>query len=255
MGKKTAVISGASTGMGAASAVRLAKDGFDLVLAARTVSKLEETAEACRAAGAEVLVVPTDVTKEEDVKNLFSYAIEKFGKIDFYFSNQGVLSTPKHFEDLTLDDYYLVAETNFKGTFLTLTNCLRVMKEQGYGNILITASSSAIRPESGYGVYSASKAAVLSLAKVAAIECGRFNIHINTLCPGSVVTPMTLKAQKQIQDAGGVDKVIRRPFYQLLPRDTSAEPEEIAGMVSFMASDESSYMQGAILSMDMGITL
>lgn len=251
MSKKIAVISGASTGIGEDSAVRLAKDGFDLVIAARRKEKLEAVAERCKAEGAEVLVCPADMSKEEDVKRLFDASIEKYGKIDFFFCNQGVLMNPKNFEDQTLDDYNLVADNNFKSVFLALIYSIRIMKEQGYGNILVTGSSSGIRPEAGFGVYSASKHAVVGLVKDAAIECGQFGIRINCLCPGGVWTPMVENATKYMTE-NSVN--LRRQIPTLLPNKPVAQVGEISGMVAFMASEESSYMCGSIISIDNGIT-
>lgn len=260
MSKKVAVITGASTGIGAGSAVQLAKDGFDLVIAARRKEKLEEVATQCRAEGAEVLVVPTDCTKEEDVKNLFAETKKKFGKMDFYFCNQGVIHPPRYFEEQTLDDYYLVSEGNFKSVFLCLVNAINFMKEQPEGNILVTGSSSGIRPEAGMGVYSASKHAVIGLVKDAAIECGRFNIRINCLCPGGVDTPMVNgdadidwdNLPADFRDHS--DAHIRRYTIPLLPKRVVAKVSEITGMVSFMASEQSTFMCGSVISVDCGIT-
>lgn len=251
MSKKVALITGASTGIGADSAVRLAKDGFDLAISSRSEAKLEPVAEQCRAEGAEVLVVTGDMSKEEDVKNVFQKTVEKYGKIDFYFCNQGVLMTPKVFEDQTLDDYYLVTENNFKSVFLCLIECINIMKNQDYGNILVTGSSSGIRPEAGFGVYSASKHAVVGLVKDAAIECSQFNIRINCVCPGGILTPMTMKAGADIEKDYSV---LRRSNPPMLPGREMGKPSDISSLVSFIASDQCDYICGSVISVDNGIT-
>lgn len=255
MSGKTALITGASSGIGAASAVQLAKDGFDLILAARRKEKLDEVAEKCRAEGVDVLVVPTDTSNEEEVKALFATVKERYEKLDFYFCNQGVLMKPTRFENQTLDQYYYVSENNFKSVFLCLTNCIRLMIDQECGNILVTGSSSGIRPEIGFGVYSASKHAVVGLTKDAAIECGRFGIRINCLCPGGVDTPMVAGAGI-LDDEGkaAMERYVDRAPAPLLKGRTIATVDEISGMVSFMASDKSTFMTGSVISIDCGIT-
>lgn len=129
MEKKIAIITGASSGIGKAGAIRFAKEGYNLVIAARRRNKLEEVAELCRAEGAEVLVVQGDMSNPEDVKNVFAKALEKFGTIDFVWSNQGVLTVPTVFEELTVDQFYTVSENNFKSTFLMLTEATNVFRK------------------------------------------------------------------------------------------------------------------------------
>lgn len=256
--KKVAVVTGASSGMGAASAVRLAQDGFDLVIAARRKEKLEAVAEECRKAGAETLIVTADMSKEEDVQKVFDEAVEKYGRIDFVFSNQGVLTKPTPFEELTVDQFYTVSENNFKSTFLMLTIGTNTFKKlETPGNILVTGSSSGIRPEAGFGVYSASKAAVIQLVKDAAIECGPlYNIRYNCICPGGFVTEMTDMVGRELASSQKpVEEVLRRSMPVLLPDTYMGTVDQITGVVSMMASDASSYMQGAVISVDGGITL
>ena len=260
MEKKIALITGASSGIGAAGAVRFAKEGYNLVIAARRADKLNAVAELCRAEGAEVLAVQGDMSREEDVRNVFEKALEKFGTVDFVWSNQGVLTAPTVFEELTLDQYYTVSENNFKSTFLMLIEATKTFAKLGKpGNVVCTASSSGIRPESGFGVYSASKAAVIHLVKAAAIECGiKYNIRYNCVCPGGFVSEMTTMVTDElvkIMGAGG-DMPIRKPTMNLLPERHLGDPEkELVGLVAFLASEESTFIQGAALSVDCGITL
>ena len=253
MSKKVALVSGASTGIGRAGCIRLAKEGWNLAIASRHMETLEECAELCRKEGAEVLVIQTDMSQENQVANMFAKTKEHYGAIDFYWSNQACIQEPKNFEDMNLDDFYLVSENNFKSTFLALVHGVNFFKEQGYGNILTTGSSSGIRPEAGFGVYSAAKHAVVGLTKDAAIECGRFNIRINCLCPGGFFTPMTDYCGKIFEKKG---MFLRRTGQTLLPDRIMGHPDtEIAGMVAFLASDDAAYIQGAVISVDCGITL
>lgn len=260
MEKKIAIITGASSGIGKAGAIRFAKEGYNLVIAARRRNKLEEVAELCRAEGAEVLVVQGDMSNPEDVKNVFAKALEKFGTIDFVWSNQGVLTVPTVFEELTVDQFYTVSENNFKSTFLMLTEATNVFRKlEKPGNVVCTGSSSGIRPEAGFSVYSASKAAVIHLVRAAAIECGaKYNIRYNCICPGGFVSEMTDMVSVEIKKAldAGKEMPLRRRAVYLLPSSAKGDPEtQIVGLVAFLASDESSYIQGAVFSADAGITL
>lgn len=257
--KKVAVITGASSGIGAVGAVRLAKEGFDLVIAARRENRLEEVAEKCRAEGAEVLVIKADASKEEDVNTIFDKAIDKFGTIDFVWSNQGVLTVPTVFEELTVDQFYTVSENNFKSTFLMLTKATNVFKAlKKPGNVVCTGSSSGIRAEAGFGVYSASKAAVIQLVKAAAIECGaKYNIRYNCVCPGGFVSEMTAMVGEELKKSieAGKEFPLRRSQPALLTGRNLGDPEaELVGLIAFLASDESSFITGAALSVDCGIT-
>lgn len=251
---KVALVSGAATGIGRDSAVKLAQDGFSLVLCDWNREEGEKTLGMCREQGADVDFVYTDMGKEEEVIKYFAFAVEKYGKIDFYFNNQGVIYDPKDFDDTTMEDFNMVVHSNFKACFLGLKHCLKQMKKQNYGNILVTGSSSGIRPETGFGVYSATKHAVIGLVKDAAIEYGKYNIRVNVICPGGIVTPITIGVGKYVEESG----------YQL-PRAAQmaimgksgylGTTEEIVGVVSMMATEASSYMTGAVISVDGGITL
>ena len=251
MEKKIAVITGASSGIGAAGAVRFAKEGYNLVIAARREDKLNAVAEKCRAEGAEVLVVRGDMSKEEDVKNVFKKALEKFGTIDFVWSNQGVLTAPTVFEELTVEQFYTVSENNFKSTFLMLREATNTFIWLGKpGNVVCTGSSSGIRPEAGFGVYSASKAAVVQLVKDAAIECGKkYNIRYNCVCPGDIDTPML---KSECEQLGGVyndkykEECAQRPMARL------GTPQDVAMCVFFLCSGMAPWVTGSSLVVDGG---
>lgn len=252
--EKVALVSGSATGIGRDSAVKLAQDGFSLVLCDWNREEGEATLDMCRKQGADADFVYTDMGNEEEVVKYFAFAVEKYGKIDFYFNNQGVIYDPKDLDDTTVEDFEKVDHSNFKACFLGIKHCLKQMKEQKYGNILVTGSSSGIRPETGFGVYSATKHAVIGLVKDAAMEYGKYNIRVNVVCPGGIVTPITMGVGKYVQESG----------YQL-PRAAQmaimgksgylGTTEEIVGIVSMMASEASSYMTGAVISVDGGITL
>lgn len=252
MERKIAIVSGAATGIGRASAVRLAEDGFALVLADWNEAEGKTTLGLCKDVHEDVDFVLTDMGKEVEVEKLMKFTMDKYGKIDFFFNNQGVLHMPRDFDDLTEEDMDYVLHSNFKACFFGMKYALKVMKKQGYGHILNTGSSSGIRPETGFGVYSATKHGVVGMSKVAAMEYARYDVRVNCLCPGGFITPMTMEVGQYMQEHQYQQP---KPSVALLGPAKMGDTSEIVGMVSLMASENSSYMTGAVISVDGGNTL
>lgn len=249
---KVALIAGATTGIGKASAIQLAKDGFDLVLAARGEEKGLKLVEEIKQLGVQVDFIKTDMSVEADVINLVDFTVKKYQKIDYYLGNQGVIYPPKMFDETPESDVDLVLNVNVKGTFFGMKHVIKQLLKQDSGNITIVGSSSGIRSETGFGVYSASKRAVLGLVQDAAIEYGPKNIRINAICPGGIVTPLTDATAQSMMESQFKQP---RPSLALLNGGNLGEPEDISSLVSYMASDASKYMTGAVISVDGGITL
>lgn len=249
--QKIAIISGAATGIGRASAIRLAEDGFCLVLADWNQEEGEKTLTECKKVTPDCDFVLTDMGKEADVEKLVAFTTGKYGKIDFFFNNQGVLHMPKDFDDLTEEDMDYVLHSNFKACFFGMKHVLKVMKKQQCGHILNTGSSSGIRPESGFGVYSATKHGVVGMSKVAAIEYARYDVRVNCICPGGFVTPMTMEVGKYMQEHNYAQP---KPSTALLGPARMGDTSEITGMISLLASEASSYMTGSVISVDGGNT-
>lgn len=251
--KKIALISGAATGIGRASAVRLAEDGcYTLILADWNKEELEATTAMCAEKGTEVEQLVVDMGKEAEVENMVAHVKQKYGRIDFFFNNQGVIHMPKDFENITAEDMDYVLHSNFKGCFFGMKHVGKVMIEQKEGHILNTGSSSGLRPETGFGVYSATKHAVIGLTKVAAIEYARYNVRVNCLCPGGFITPLTIAVGTYMQQNQYVQP---KSSVALLGPARMGDVSEIVGMVSTLASGDSSYTTGAVISMDGGNTL
>lgn len=253
MDKKIVLLSGAATGIGSASAVRLAEDGYALVLADWNEEEGLKTLEKCKEVNPDVDFILTDMGKEAEVEKLVEFVIDKYGKIDFFFNNQGAIHMPKDFDEITEEDMDLVLHSNFKACFYGMKHVLKVMKKQEHGHVLNTGSSSGIRPETGFGVYSATKHGVIGLTKVAAIEYARYNVRVNCLCPGGFITPLTIAVGQYM-----MENQYQQPksSVALLGPAKMGDTSEIVGMVSLLASEEnSSYMTGSIISVDGGNTL
>lgn len=252
--KKVAVVSGAATGIGRAAACRLAQDGFDLAICDWNQAEGQKTQSLCQKAGVQCEFALVDRGQGDQVKGFFDQIVAKYQKIDFYFNNQGVINHPQDLADTSLADFEKVVHSNFKGCFLGLKYCLQIMKQQNYGKILVTGSSAGIRPESGFGVYSATKFAVTGLVKDAAMEYGRYNIKINVICPGGIMTPLTKDTGEYLQRSDyqlphPVEAVIKGKYEYL------GSTDDLVEVVSLMAGKGSDYMTGAAISIDGGITL
>ncbi|MGJ8730865.1 SDR family NAD(P)-dependent oxidoreductase [Listeria aquatica] len=249
---KTAVITGASTGIGRGSALQLAKDGFDLVLADWDAEEGEKTAEMCRNEGIDATFMYADMGVEEEAEKVMQLAKDKFSKVDFYLNNQGVTHDPKLLHEITEDEARYTIHSNIMGTFFGLKYMLRIMLEQESGHIVLVSSSSGIRSETGFGMYSATKHAVVGLAQDAAMEYASKNIRVNTICPGGIMTGMTQKIGKYMMEHQFVQP---KSAAGLLRDGGLGQMDEVTGLVSFLASEKSAFMTGAILSVDGGNTL
>lgn len=249
---KVALISGGALGIGKASALQLAKDGFALVICDWNKEEGEKTAEECRKFGGQVDFIEADMSKEADVMNFVAQAKKNHDKIDFYLNNQGVIHRAKLFHEITEADADYVINTNIKGCFFGIKHVVKEMLKQKEGHIVVLGSSSGIKSETGFGVYSATKKAVLGLAQDAAIEYAKDNIRVNTICPGGIVTPLTEMVGVQMaQDQFMPPRVADI----LLNNGQLGDVSDISQLVSFLASDASRYMTGSVISVDGGITL
>jgi NAD(P)-dependent dehydrogenase (short-subunit alcohol dehydrogenase family) len=241
---KVCLVTGGGSGIGRATALKMAEEGAAAVLVAgRRQSEIDATAEACRNLGTEACALATDVTREEQVERLVAAAVGRFGRLDVAFNNAGFQErrAPLEAQDSTV--YDTVFDTNVRGVFLCLRHQLPVMFAQGSGRIVVNASVSGIRnPNHGFSLYSASKAAVLSLVRSAAMEAAPRGVCINAVAPGRVVTDMMLRS-----GVGDMASVAAG-----LPLKRMGEAQEVAEAVVWLLSDASSYVVGHVLAADGG---
>ncbi|MGB5275521.1 MAG: SDR family oxidoreductase [Flavobacteriaceae bacterium] len=204
---KIALVTGAGSGIGKAVAIALCQDGWQVVLAGRREKPLLDTAAACRKES--VLVVPTDVTKPQSVKNLFAQTIETYGRLDLLFNNAGVSGPSKPFEELTLDDWQRVVDTNLSGAFLCAREAFGIMKRQEPigGRIINNGSISAHVPRPQSAPYTASKHAITGLTKAIALDGRDFNIACGQIDIGNASSAMTQKMEAGIRQADGSLKI------------------------------------------------
>ncbi len=244
------VVTGAGSGIGRASCIKLAQNGAKIVAVDFNQTTGEETLSLIQEHGGEGIFVQADVSKNEDVERYVLLAVETYGRIDAFLNNAGVLQKFSMLSDITEGEYDRIMNVNVKGVFLGLKHVLKVMEKQGFGSIINTASTAGIRAEHSLAAYSASKHAVIGLTKAAALEYVKKGIRVNAICPGGVDTTLTQSVPLMIQETGYVPEEIPN-----MRMNRYADPSEIAEMVVFLASNKSSYMTGSIIVVDGGLTL
>lgn len=242
---KAAVVTGAGRGIGKSVALTLADAGADVVLAARTTSQLEETAEEIRARGGKALPIRTDVTDKNSVEKLMAGSLDTFGGLHILVNNAATMA-PKPLLDQSEDEWDRVMAVNLKSVFLCTQAAGRHMVQQRYGKIVNMASTGGEAAGPMNASYHASKAGVILFTKSVALEWIRYNININAVGPGFVDTDLVDQF---------IQKGTRENRLKGIPIRRFAEPQEIANLVLFLASDLSSYMVGEHVIIDGGVTV
>lgn len=242
---KVAVVTGAGRGIGRAISVSLAEAGAHLVLAARTASQLEGTAEEVRSRGRRAVVVPTDVSNREAVESLMASAVESLGGLHILVNNAATMS-PGPTLEISEEEWDRVIAVNLKSVFLCTQAAGRYMVKQGYGKIVNVASTGGEIASPMNASYHASKAAVILFTKSVAVEWIRHNVNVNAVGPGFVDTELVDQfLQRRSREDGAKAVPIRR----------LADPREVANVVVFLASDLASYMVGEHVIVDGGLTI
>jgi len=252
MGKldeKVAIVTGGSSGIGQSIALTFSKAGADVVVCGRSVANLQKVAEEIKASGRHSLVVATDVSVKEQVRNVVKQTVDKFGKIDILVNNAGVLRAATLLE-MTEEDWDYVIDINLKGVFLCTQAVAKYMIEQRYGKIINISSISGRGGGLGDGVsYCASKAGVIQLTKNAAYELGAYGISVNSIAPGLIITPMTSLETSPEQFERFIES---RKKASVLGK--VGDPQDIANVALFLASEDSSFISGQTIPVDGGRT-
>lgn len=244
---KVVLVTGASSGIGAATALALGRQGARVVLAARRVAECENVAQQVRAAGGEAWAMAVDVTDEASVQRCVEGTVERFGRLDGAFNNAGALGTGAPLHTLAAADVQALLQANVLGVFHALKHQLAAMLASGGGAIVNNLSIVSEVAFAGTSAYTASKHGALGLTRNAALEYFKQGIRVNAISPGPTVTPMALAG---FGSEGGM-----RAALQALPPGRPALPEEMAAPVLFLLSDAARYISGHNLVVDGGYTL
>lgn len=242
---KVALITGASRGIGESIARLLASKGAHVIVSSRKIDGCEAVAASIRENGGKASAFACHVGEMEQITAMFEHIKSEFGKIDILVNNAAANPYFGHILDTDLAAYQKTVDVNIRGYFFMSIEAGKMMREQGGGVILNTASVNGVTPGDMQGIYSITKAAVISMTKSFAKECGKLNIRVNALLPGLTDT--------KFASALTTNDSILKHALKVIPLGRVADPDEMAGTVLYLVSDASSYTTGACINVDGGM--
>jgi NAD(P)-dependent dehydrogenase (short-subunit alcohol dehydrogenase family) len=245
---KCAIVTGGASGIGKATALLLAEEGAAVVIADINQEQGQQTENEINSAGGQALFIPCNVARAEDCERVVQTAVNTFGRLDIVFNNAGIIRRT-NVTNISEEDWDLVMAINVKSIFLMCKYAVPHMSERG-GSIINTGSGWGIKGGRNAISYCASKGAVVNMTRALAIDHGPQNIRVNCICPGDTDTPMLRNEARQLGQAEDIFLAEAKER----PLNRYAQPIEIAQSVLYLASDESSYVTGAVLAVDGGGT-
>jgi NAD(P)-dependent dehydrogenase (short-subunit alcohol dehydrogenase family) len=252
---KVALVTGANSGIGEATALLLADAGAAVGALGRDVDELEQVARRINERLGQALVLAADVSNPNEMQRAVDALAQRFGRLDIVFANAGINGTWAPLADLTPDEWDNTLAVNLKGAFLTLKAALPLLKREG-GSVILNASINGTRvfSNSGATAYACSKAGVVALAKMAALELARDRIRVNVICPGAIDTPIFHKTEERNLD--DVQPPIAFPEGEIpLTSGSPGHAHDVAELVAFLASDAARHITGTEVWIDGGQSL
>jgi gluconate 5-dehydrogenase len=241
---KTALVTGASGGIGGALAIAVAEAGAYVALSGTNMENLQETASAIEAKGGKYIILPADLRDVEACKKLVYDAKEQLGSIDILWNNAG-MNRRKRVEEFTLDDYETIMDVNLRSILFLSQAAHAVMKEQGGGKIINIGSMTSYIGLANVGIYGMSKSALAQFTRTMAIEWARDNIQVNCLAPGFIKTPLTAQGQ-------WADPHISQWILDRVPARRPGTPDDLVGTALWLSSASSDFVTGQIVAVDGG---
>jgi 3-oxoacyl-[acyl-carrier protein] reductase len=245
---RVAIVTGGASGIGAASAVAMAREGARVLVVDLNEGGARKTVEQIETAGGQAVAARADVTRAADNQAIVEQAVARWGRLDVFYANAGVPQWKTDVEDVEEKVFDQIFAVNVKGVWLAAKYALPVMKRQRRGVLLITASTSAIRPRPGGQTYAASKGAVVVLAKALALETAPHGVRVVAIAPVATHTPMlpTFMNKREVDEEG------LRAYIATVPLGRLNEPSDIAGTAVFLASDDAAMITGTCVEVDGG---
>lgn len=240
---RNALVTGGSSGIGKATARRLASEGARVIINGRDAVKLMQAVDECAGSG-EVQGLVADVSREDEVERLVAETLARLGSIDILVHSAGIDGAGSSALDLTTAGWERVLATNLTAPFLVTRAVGRVMALAGGGSMVLVASLNGLAAEPGFADYNTSKGGVVLLAQSLALDLVKHHIRVNTVCPGYILTPMT--------ETYAADPAVSTAIRAAIPMQRFGMPEEVAGAIAFLCSDDASYITGHHLIVDGG---
>jgi len=243
---KTVLVTGASSGIGRASAFLLARQGANVIVSARREERARQTVDAILDAGGAAEFIGVDIASEASIDALFA-AIERRGPLDGALNNAGTEGEHSLLPDMPIEEFDRVINTNVRGTWLCMRHETRLMRAQGHGSIVNVSSIAGVVGFAKSSAYTTSKHAVVGMTRSAALDFAASGIRVNCLCPGGTTTEMS---ERWVSSVPGGEAVVS----QGVPMKRFGRPDELAATAVFMLSDAAAYMTGSIITVDGGST-
>jgi 3-oxoacyl-[acyl-carrier protein] reductase len=245
---RVAIITGAGSGIGAATAIAMAREGARVLVVDLNEAGIKKTVEQVEKAGGQAAGARADVTRAADNQSVVEQAVARWGRLDVFFANAGVPQWKTDIEDVDEKTFDLIFAVNVKGVWLGAKYALPVMKKARRGVFIVTSSTSAIRPRPGGQTYASSKGAVVTLTKALALESAPHGVRVVAIAPVATHTPMLPTFMNKVE----VDEEGLRQYIATVPLGRLNEPQDLANTAVFLASDDAAMITGSVIEVDGG---
>ena len=244
---KVAIVTGGGSGLGQATAVRLAEEGVNVSVVDISEEGGNRTVQMVKDKGADAIFIKADVSKNEDVKNYVDETVSHFGTIDYFFNNAGISGSGKYFLDSDIEEIEQIVGINLLGALYGVRHVAEVMKKQGSGAIVNTASSAGVIGQDSVVTYSATKHGIIGLTKSMVAEYAKEGLRVNAIAPGPTETEMVRNFYKDNPE-------MKENAESGIPQKRLGTPEEVAELVTFLLTSKAEYINGEVIRIDGGFT-